>query len=111
MTERMNRLAGRVEADGFFLASALGVYASSEGLDRRTLAERLGCDAATLDRVCLCQRPRATSFLPDVKAIAERFGLHEDALAVAVRHADALDALGRAAGMRGTLMAARDREE
>ena len=75
------------------------------------LAAFLGCDAATLDLVYLCRRPRAASFLPDVKAISDRFGLHEDVLAAAVRHADALDALGRAAGTHGTLMAARDREE
>lgn len=114
MPDPMARLARRVEDDPFFLASALKEYALSEGLDGRGLAAALSCPAGTLARLALCRRPRPTPplFRQDIDRIAAHFGVNADALAQIVRRADALAALGRSVeDERGTLMAARDRDE
>jgi len=111
VSDRIAHLADRVRADPFFLASALDVYARSEGIGDAALAERLGCEVETLARLALCRRPAAERFLADVEAIAERFGIDATELAAVVRRADVLEVLSRGMGASGTLMAARDREE
>ena len=114
MSERIDALARRVRDDPFFLASALQDYARSERLDRQALADVLACPVEALAPLGLCRRPRPDPplFRRDVDRIAARFGADAEALAEIVRRADALDALRRtAAGERGLLMAARDREE
>lgn len=127
MVEPIAELARRVEADPFFLASALAEYARSEGLDSSELAAWLGCSAAILPRLALCRRPRPSPyFQADVDRIAARFGVRPDALARVARRADVLATLRRPAtrdeGVKGSgpatedraaglLMAARDRAE
>ena len=115
MSERLDALARRVQTDPAFLAAALADYARSERLDERGLAAALGCPPEQLSALRLCQRPRAEpagQFRRDVEQIAARFGVRADVLAEAVRRSDALAALRRATdSARGTLMAARDRED
>jgi hypothetical protein len=114
MSERLDALARRVQADPAFLAAALADYARSERLNERALAATLGCSPETLTPLRLCRRPRADpgAFRADVERIAARFGIRPAVLAQVLRRADVL------AGMRepelsdrGLLLAARDREE
>ena len=117
MAEHLNELARRVASDTFFLASALAVYARSEGLDDAALAARLGCQPEALTMLHLCRRPQSGArFGPDIAAIAARFSVGAELLATVVRRADALEAMRgsgatHVAGLseRGTLIAARDR--
>ena len=115
MADRLDVLARRVQIDPNFLAAALADYARSERLDENGLAAALGCPPEQLSPLRLCRRPRAepaAQFRRDVEQIAARFGVRAEVLAEAVRRSDALIALRRAApAERGTLMAARDREE
>lgn len=114
MGDRLDNLAGRASDDAYFLGATLAAYAASEGLDDAGLAEVLGCPVRTLTMVRLCRRPHADAprFGQDVARIAARFGLDATALAMAVRRADALNALRHgAAQSAGTLIAARDRVE
>ena len=114
MTSALPALARRVRHDPFFLASALAIYAESEAMDDQQLAAQLGCTGDTLVPLRLCRRPRPEPplFRQDVEVIAERFGLHADVLAAAVRRADVITALRREAeGSQGALIAARDRRD
>ena len=114
MTSALPALAQRVRHDPFFLASALTIYAESEAMDDHQLAAQLGCSSESLVLLRLCRRPRPEPphFRQDVDLIAARFGLRADALAAAVRRADAVTALRRVAqGTQGTLIAARDRRD
>jgi hypothetical protein len=115
VTERLDALARRVQTDPAFLAAALADYARGERLDEHGLAAALGCPPERLSLLRLCRRPRAEppeQFRRDVEQVAARFDVRVDVLAEIVRRADALTALRRApADARGTLMAARDREE
>ena len=115
MAERLDALARRVQTDPAFLAAALADYACSERLDEHGLAAALGCPPEQLSPLRLCRRPRAEpagQLRRDVEQIAARFGVRADVLAEAVRRSDVLAALRReATGERGTLMAARDRED
>jgi hypothetical protein len=114
VASRLDALARRVVDDPFFLGEALAAYARSEGLDDAGLAAALGCSVEGLARLRLCRRPDPARFGADVARIAERFGARADALAEAVRRADALAALRDAsagAAEAGLLMAARDRDE
>ena len=106
-------LAQRASRDPAFLGHALAIYAASEGFDDVALARDLGCTVEQLTRVRLCLRPRAEepSFWSDVEEVASSFALDAAALANAVRRADAVIAMQRAAdASRGSLLAARDRE-
>ena len=58
MTSPLDRMAQRAEADPFFLASLLALYAGSEQLDDAGLAAALGCPVETLTDVRLCRAPR-----------------------------------------------------
>jgi hypothetical protein len=110
MSRGLGHLAARVTDDPFFLGSALAGFARSEGLDADGLATLLGCPPETLPALSLCRRPSAESerFLTDIRTIAERFGIDEDALTTILRRADAIEALqGTTQGAR--LAAARDR--
>ncbi len=112
MTRRIAAFARRVEADPFFLASALSDYAHSEELDEQGLALALGCSLDTLSQLRLCRRPHPdpASFRADIDRIAARFAVRATVLAEAVRRADALAGLRHTAtDGRGLLMAARDR--
>ena len=118
MAEHLDELARRMHADPFFLASALAIYARSEGLDEAALAARLGCRPGTLTMLRLCRRPQAGArFGREIATIAGRFSVSAELLATVVRRANALEAMREvnALGMpgasdRGTLIAARDRE-
>jgi hypothetical protein len=111
MTERLASFARRVADDSFFLASALSEFAESEEMDDAALAAYLGGAIGILPAVRLCRRPRAgESFREDVRRIAERFNLREEAVAEAVRRADVIAALQNASSESG-LAAARDRED
>jgi hypothetical protein len=114
VSARLAALARRLADDTFFLASALREYQTSEILDEEGLAAMLGCSVETLVPLALCRRPTSTppAFRRDVDRIAERFGVNAGALAALVRRADALAGLRqRATAERGTLLAARDRED
>src|SRR3954452_24129219 len=108
----LRRAAERAGHRRFYLASSLLAYARAERLDDASLADRLGCDLASLPALMLCRRPTegGAVFRADVEAIAERFGLNALRLARLMRRADALVALGGAAPDQtgGLLAAARD---
>jgi hypothetical protein len=112
VTDPLAHLAGRVEADLFFLAPVLALYARSERLDDAGLAAALGCPEDLLPRLKLCRppRPEPGHFWDDVTRIADRFGLDPDRLAEVVRRGQAIQQMQSpgAAAEPGTLLAARD---
>jgi hypothetical protein len=87
MTDPLARLAARAEADPFFLAAPLAVFAQTEGLDDAGLAAKLGLPPERLPKLKLCRppRPEPEHFTADVRQIAGHFGIDPDALAHAVR--------------------------
>lgn len=109
----LRRAAERASRDPFYLASSLLAYARAERLDDAGLADRLGCDPASLPAILLCRKPmgEAPMFRADVQAIAERFGLDPMRLVRLLRHADMLVATtDTPSGQAGHLLAAaRDR--
>lgn len=111
----LQRAAERASRQPFYLASSLLAYARAERLDDAGLADRLGCDLASLPALLLCRRPtgEAPVFRADVEAIAERFGLNPARLVRLLRHADTLVAVAEtpASQTGGLLAAARDRED
>jgi hypothetical protein len=113
MSNLLDSLVGRVAEDPFFLAAALGLYAQSEALDDAGLCRFLACPVEALPLVRLCRLPAVEmpAFQQDVDRIAQRFGLHADALAEAVRRGQALLRLRQGGPSRsGTLLAARESE-
>src|SRR5262245_7985431 len=111
MGDPLELLARRVEADPFFLASTLALFAGSEGMADAALAQFLRCPTEALTMLRLCRTPdeEPPGFQRDVRRIAERFGADEDALTEAVRRGQALRRLREsAAPPGGTLLAARD---
>jgi hypothetical protein len=110
----LRRAAERASRHPFYLASSLLAYARAERLDDAGLADRIGCDLASLPALLLCRRPTGEPpmFRVDVEAIADRFGLNATHLACILRRADTLVAIADApAGQPGGLLAAaRDRE-
>jgi hypothetical protein len=112
VADPLDTLARRVENEPFFLASTLVLYARSEKLDDEALCGLLRCPRESLAMLRLCRTPdeEPTGFQRDVKRIAERFGIDENALAEAVRRGQALQRL-RQTAVGGTLLAARDAEE
>jgi hypothetical protein len=110
MTDPLDWLAQRVEADPFFLGSVLALYAESEGLDDAGLATALGCPPEALSRLKLCRPPRPDRFGDDITALATHFGLDFNRLAAAVRRGQVIEQLRGASSPSGTLLAARDRE-
>lgn len=112
MADPLDTLARRVENELFFLASTLMLYARSEALDEEALCRFLGCPRESFAMLRLCRTPEEepAGFQRDVKRIAERFGLDENAFAEAVRRGQTLQRL-RQAAVGGTLLAARDAEE
>jgi hypothetical protein len=114
MSEPLNRLARRFEADPRFLACFLAEYAQSEGLVEGELARELGCTGEALTGIRLCRAPRsdAAGFREDVRQVAEQFGLDAVRLAEIIRQGEAFRLLrAGAVGAAGFLMAARDRPE
>jgi hypothetical protein len=117
MSEPLERLARRVESDPFFLAAPLARYAASNRLDDEALAQRLGCERASLTHLRLCRSPdpMPPQFMKDVEQIAARFALDPDRLAEIVRFGLGLLAVSPLPGevaedVPGYLMAARDED-
>jgi hypothetical protein len=109
----LDRLAGRVRDDPFFLGFALAEYARAERLDDAQLAQRLGCPAESLTMLRLCRMPaeEPSAFRADVERIAQRFGASVDALTEVVRTAQVLGRFRQAPVTgSGSLLAARDDE-
>ncbi|HZZ81446.1 MAG TPA: hypothetical protein VFE62_23290 [Gemmataceae bacterium] len=109
MAEPLENLARRLADDPFFLACPLALFAQSENMNDTQLAQHLGCSAETLVKLRLCRAPKGEpkQFQDDVHRIAQKFGLQAAALAIAVRHGQAILAMQRKAGA-ATLLAARD---
>ncbi len=112
MADPLDALARRVESEPFFLASTLALFARSEALDEETLCRFLRCPRESFAMLRLCRTPdeEPTGFQRDVKRIAERFGLDENALAEAIRRGQTLQRLQQASAS-GTLLAARDGQQ
>ena len=108
----LRALVRRVEREPFFLASALKVYAESEGMNDEDLAMLLGCKTERLDPLRLCRRPssESPSFRGEVQRIAGHFGLKADGLARILRQVDVLAVLRQGIPEGAELRAARDRE-
>jgi hypothetical protein len=114
MTRHLEKLARRVEDDPFFLASALKLYAKSEDLDETMLADVLGCAKESLPLLGLCRAPaeEPAQFQKDIDRIVERFQVHPDVLAEAVRRGQTIVRMRRSTAKdKGTLLAARDGEK
>jgi hypothetical protein len=114
MTDPLESLAARAEAEPFFLAGVLAAYARGEGLDHAGLGAALGCPPGELAMLYLCRapRPEPPEFAEDVFRIARNFGLDPNRLADAIKAGRVtlkMEAAGP--GNVGRLMAARDREE
>ena len=86
------RLASRVaEAPGApLLAAALRKLQEAEGISPTAMAARLQTDAAGMDRLALCQMPRADQFAEDTTKIADYCGCAVSALLPFLRRADVL---------------------
>lgn len=117
MTRPLDLFARRVESNPWFLASAMAVYAQSEGLNDERLASTLGCSVADLTCLRLCRRPLSEpyeAFRRDIDALVRAYGVHADIMADVARRADAVDKLrGSKSGIaekHNALIAARDRE-
>ncbi len=112
MADPLDALARRVESEPFFIASILALFARSEALDDEALCRVLRCPWESFAMLRLCRTPdeEQTGFQRDIKRIAERFGIDENALAEVVRRGQALQRLQRSASS-GTLLAARDGKE
>jgi hypothetical protein len=114
MNAHLDRLAGRLQSDPFFLAAPLACYAESQKVDDAALAGRIGCDLDTLTRLRLCRNPDPLPprFWQEVECIAVRIHLDADRLAEIVRFGQALlqaQAPDRTDNQgAGFLMAARD---
>jgi hypothetical protein len=113
MRDPLVALAAHVEANPFFLAQTLALYARSEELDDAALAARLGCTALQLPHVRLCRTPRPdpVEFREDITVIAGHYGIDEQVLAEVVKRAWVIRKLQQAPAGPGLLMAARDREQ
>lgn len=112
MNNPLETLAQRAEREPFFLASTLALFARSEILDEAGLCRFLRCPPESFAMLRLCRTPdeEPSAFQRDVKRIAERFDVDENALAEAVRRGQALQRLKQATA-GGTLLAARDARE
>ena len=95
-----------------FLAWVFDRYREAEALDADGLADVLGIGREELGLLALCRRPRPDRFSDDLLAIANRFGVKPDRLALVIRQVEALAVLAEApAPDFGVLAAARDRED
>jgi hypothetical protein len=111
MSEALERLARRVEANPAFLAAPLALYARSAGLTDESLCAALRCPPGQWTALRLCRAPDAepaAAFRRDVRIIADRFGLDAAVLAAAVRRGQVLLRLRRTDGA-ALLLAGRDR--
>lgn len=125
------RIASRVaEApDAPLLASALRRLQEADGISSDAMAALLQTDASGMDRLALCQLPRADRFAEDTAKIARYCGCEASALLSLLRRVDVLatfsepipdsnsetaPARGRQAGWWGSssaLVAARDTDD
>lgn len=110
MSNHLENMARRLESDPFFLACALKLYQTSEGLSDDALAAFLDCSKESLVSIRLCRAPEGEedSFLDEIGRIATRFSVNGDALAEAIRRGQALFHMARRETGSGTLLAARD---
>ena len=106
----LERAAKRLEQDPFFFACPLAAYALSEDLDDAALAARLTCSPENLTMIRLSRAPEADRFAADIDEVATRFAADAQALAVAVRHGQAVERLRsrKPEHTDGVLLAARD---
>jgi hypothetical protein len=111
MAEPLENLTVRLEADPFFVACSLRVFAQSKRFDDSQLAQWLGCPVQTLIPLRLCRAPSPESkrFKQEIARIAAVYELDPSKLADAVRAGQAIWQL-RQAPASGMLRAARDKE-
>jgi hypothetical protein len=88
-------------------------FKQNEGIQTAEIAEQLGLRADALVLLCLCKTPRAEHFQDDLKAVCQRTGAKDDALARIIRQGQALSKWrGRASeDATGWLLAASDGDE
>jgi hypothetical protein len=111
MSDPFETLSTRLEADAFFLASALAAYAQGEQLDDDALAEVLGVMPTDILDLKMCRSPRSPplEFRADLNRLAERFDADPQRLAAVVRRGQCLLALRGSPSMQhGTVLAARE---
>jgi hypothetical protein len=111
MSKNLENLARRLEADPFFLASALSLFQKSERFSEDAMAAHFQCSLETLALIRLCRAPAGEkhTFFSEIKQIAGKYAVDADVLAAAVRRGQALLLIqgGRA---HSGLLAARDGE-
>lgn len=110
----LRALASRLEADPFFMASALAEYRSEMRLSDQQLAKSLDCSLEALTNLALCRTPRSGDerlFRSDVRGIAKYVGCDWKELARVVRTVHSLATLKQFSGMPEAqlLKAARDK--
>jgi len=112
-SNQLERAANRAARDPFFLGHLLDPLVESGCTTRRGLAARLKCHESQLARLWLCRVPKGTApaFREDVERIASYVACDPARLAMIIREASAIKALGDAGSDRSqlTLLAARDR--
>jgi len=112
--QAMPLLARRAESDPRFMGWILARYCQMEKLSMNDLTRILACTKETVDRLCICFRPRAENFSSGIRLLAEKFILSPIALAQIVRHVDATAAISEKGpskqSMDGLLMAARPKK-
>lgn len=112
-SSQLERAARRASRDPFFLGYLFDPLTESGRTTRRDLAQRLKCPESQLVRLWLCRVPNNTApaFREDVERIASYVACDPDRLAMVVREASAMKALGGTGADRSqsTLLAARDR--
>ncbi|RKH57906.1 hypothetical protein D7W81_30165 [Corallococcus aberystwythensis] len=80
--------AKRSATEPGLLGQVFAIYQSLEDCTRDALAEELGCDEQTLNRLSLCRRPSGDAFAEQVKLLCGRFGLEPFALANVLRQVE-----------------------
>jgi hypothetical protein len=111
--EDLRRSAQRAAALSGSLAAGL-VRVWERAFPEETPASNLACSQRAIQELALCLRPRAESWLSDVREIASAIGIDAMRLEGFLRSAEVLEQLALAHPVDehvGQLMAARDRDE
>jgi hypothetical protein len=110
-----DRMIQRVRSNADYLGWIFGRYAQIETKDEAEIAELLGVPIEALHRLYLCLRPRQTSFIRDVRHIAENFDIESAVLSKVIRHVESMEEMKEEAGsdianQAGLMVAARARK-
>ncbi|NRD46781.1 hypothetical protein [Corallococcus exiguus] len=86
--ELLDYAAKRSTTEPGLLGQVFSIYQSLEDCTRDALAEELGCDEQTLNRLSLCRKPTGDVFAEQVKKLCLRFDLEPFALVNVLRQVE-----------------------